>query len=315
VLDQLTPLALETALQVSAELAHRAEHADRIRATAVTRAQHAADAARRRYLAVDPTNRLVADALEADWNNKLRDLADAQDDHERARQAGAAPLTDDQQARIRALAADLPALWHDPATPMRERKRLIRLLVTDVTLLKTDQHITAQVRLSGGAQHTLTIPRPLRAWEAHTTPPSTIALIDELLADHTYDEAAKILNERGLTGGWGKPFTVPSLTALCRARDIPDLRQRLRAGGMLTLEEIADQLGVTTGTIKRWQQQGHITGRRIDGLRAHLYHPDQSRPPDGRRRQRAQAIPAGRDDQPDLAADEITTTNSTGGAV
>ena len=133
-LEQLTPLAIETALAVSTELAQRAADADRIRQMGVQRAEHAADAARRRYLAVDPTNRLVADQLEADWNNKLRELADAKDEYERATEAGNRPLTDQQQARIRALAADLPALWRNPATPMRERKRLIRLLVTDVTL-------------------------------------------------------------------------------------------------------------------------------------------------------------------------------------
>jgi DNA invertase Pin-like site-specific DNA recombinase len=282
VLDTLTPLAMETALTVSSELATRAADADRIRAAGVERARYAADAARRRYLAVDPANRLVADTLEADWNHKLRELADAQDDHDRARQAGAGSLTAEQQARIRALAADLPALWRKPATPTRERKRLIRLLVTDVTLLKTDEHLTAHVRLSGGQQHTLTVPRPLTAWEQHTTPAATVALIDELLAEHTYDETAKILNDRGLTGGWGKPFTVPSLTALCRARNIPGLRERLRDAGMLTLAEIAAEFGVTPATIKRWQRRAAITGRRIDGRRTHLYHPGQTRPPDRR---------------------------------
>jgi excisionase family DNA binding protein len=318
VLEQLTPFAIETALAVSTELAQRAADADRIRRMGVQRAEHAADAARCRYLAVDPTNRLVADQLEADWNTKLRELADAKDEYERATEAGNRPLTDDQQARIRALATDLPALWRNPATPMRERKRLIRLLVTDVTLIRSDEQITAHIRLSGGQQHTLTVPRPLRAWEAHTTPPATIALIDELLDDHTYDETVAILNERGLTGGWGKPFTAVSLTQLCRNRGIPSHHDRLRAAGMLTLEEIAAQLGVTTGTIKRWQHQGHITGRRIDGRRAHLYHPGQTRPPDRRRheqRANAEAVPGACHDQPSPAAQAITTTTSPGGAV
>ena len=74
-LATLTPLALEVALTVTGELAAHAEHADALRAAHVTRAQHAADQARRRYLAVDPGNRLVADALEADWNARLRELA------------------------------------------------------------------------------------------------------------------------------------------------------------------------------------------------------------------------------------------------
>jgi hypothetical protein len=315
VLEQLTPLAIEAALAVSAELAQRAADADRIRQTAVERAQYAADAARRRYLAVDPTNRLVADALEADWNDKLRELQDAHDDYERAQRAGASPLSAAQEERIRALAADLPALWHDPATPMRERKRLIRLLVSDVTLIRMDEHIVAHVRLSGGAQHTLRVPRPLRAWEAHTTPEATVALIEELIAEHPYDEAVRILNERGLTGGWGKPFTVATLSALCKARKIPDLRQRLRAAGMLTLAEIAAELGVTTATIKRWQRQGLITSRRIDARRAQLYHPGQARPAARRHAASSESRTGTRDRHTNPPAAAICPTISTGGAV
>jgi DNA invertase Pin-like site-specific DNA recombinase len=318
VLKQLTPLAIETALAVSTELAQRAAGTDRIRQMGVQRAEHAADAARRRYLAVDPTNRLVADQLEADWNNKLRELADAKDEYQRATETGSRPLTDEQTQRIRALASDLPALWANPATPMRERKRLIRLLVTDITLIRTGEQITAHVRLSGGQQHTLTVPRPLRAWEAHTTPPSTIALINQLLHEHTYDQTVEILNTRGLTGGWGHPFTVASLTQLCRNRGIASHHERLRAAGMLTLDEIAAQFGVSAQTIKVWQRRGHITGRRIDGRRAHLYHPGQNRPSDGRRRHEpatSSTIATSRHHRPGPLADDITTTTSPGGAV
>jgi len=287
VLQSLTPLALETALAVSAELTQRAAEADRIRATSVERARYAADAARRRYLAVDPSNRLVADTLEADWNHKLRELADTQDDYERASQQDAATLNDQQQQRIRALSADLPALWHDPATPMRERKRLIRLLVTDVTLIRGSEQITAHVRLPGGQQHTLTVPRPLTAYEQHTTPAATLALIDELMAEHTFDEAVAVLRERSILSGWGKPFTVASLTALCRARNIASLRDRLQAAGMLTLAEAARDLGAAPATVKKWQRLGLITGRRIDGRREYLYHPGQNCPGDSPRREAA----------------------------
>ena len=304
-------------LQVSAELAGRAAEADRVRAATVERARYAAEAARRRYLAVDPANRLVASTLEADWNHKLRELADAQDDYDRAARAGAAPLDEAQRARVRALAADLPALWSDPATPMRERKRLIRLLVTDVTLLYADEHITAHVRLPGGACHSLTLPRPLRAWEAHTTPPATLTMIDELLAEHTFGEAVRILNDRGARGGWGKPFTVPSLTALCKARGIAGPRQRLQDAGMITLGEMAARLGVTTQTIKKWQRRGLITGRPIDGRGECLYDPGQGRPSVrncSRSTLTTETVTPVRDDG-DQAAGAIGATSSTGGAV
>jgi DNA invertase Pin-like site-specific DNA recombinase len=148
-LDTVTPLALEVALTVQAELETRADEADALRKTHVERARHRAETARRRYLAVDPDNRLVADTLEADWNDALRQLRDAQDDYEHASAAARAAFTEEHKNRIRALAADFPALWSDPSTPQRERKRMARLLIEDVTINKTD-HIDLHVRFKGG---------------------------------------------------------------------------------------------------------------------------------------------------------------------
>ena len=178
-LDTLTPLALEAALTVSDELIRNAEHADSLRAAHVQRAQHAADQARRRYLAVDPGNRLVADTLEADWNAALRELAAAHDDYTAAKTA-AVTLDASQRARIHALAADFPALWNNPATPARERKRLIRLLLTDVTLTRGQHAITAAIRFPGGQHHVLHLPVPRNAWQLRKTPNHVIELIDQL---------------------------------------------------------------------------------------------------------------------------------------
>ena len=281
--DTLTPLALQTAVAVTAELAADARKADTVRAAHVQRAQHAADTAGRRYLAVDPANRLVAGNLEADWNTRLRELAQARDDYARARDDDAA-LDHEQQARVLALAADFPVLWNDPATPMRERKRLLRLLVTDVTLTRGDDGATCcQVRFTGGQHHTLTLPRPLTATEQHTTSPATVELIDQLLDDHPFGEIATILNGRGITGGWGRAFTVQNLSALCHARSLSTHASRLRASGMLTTGEIAADLKVTPQTIGRWHRRGLITGRRIDGRGECLFHPGQHRPEPARR--------------------------------
>ena len=277
-LERLTPMAIDVALNVSDEIAAQAAEADRIRASHVQRARHQAEQARRRYLAVDPTNRLVADALEADWNNRLRDLADAQDDYDKAASQAEQELDQTRRDRIRALATDLPALWHNPATPMRERKRLIRLLVTDVTLLRTDDDISVSVRFPAGQHNSMRLPRPQNAWQLHTTSDTTIAAIDELLNTHPFDETVTILNQRGLTGGWGKPFTVASLATLCRNRNIPNHADRLRAAGMVSIDELAAELGVTTATAKSWHRLGLITGHRIDGRREHLYKPHQPRP-------------------------------------
>jgi hypothetical protein len=131
-LDAVTPVALDVALSVQSELEARAGEADALRASHVERARHRADAARRRYLAVDPDNRLVADSLEADWNDALRQLSEAEEDYQRAATASQTSFSEDHTARVRALATDFPKLWSDPATPARERKRIARLLIEDV---------------------------------------------------------------------------------------------------------------------------------------------------------------------------------------
>ena len=277
ILRALTPLALQTAVTVSDELVQQAGQADAIRAAHVQRAQHAADQARRRYLAVDPGNRLVADALEADWNARLRELAAAQDDYATAKTA-TAMLDEQQRARIRALAADFPALWNNPATPMRERKRLIRLLITDVTLTRGQDTITAAVRLPGGQHHTLHLPIPLNAWQERKTPATTITLIDQLLGTHTYSQVASALSQQGLASGDGKPWDADRVRAHCRTRQIPSLWQRLRNAGMLTLDETAQQLGAHPQSIKRWYRLSLITGHLADDRGTCLYHPGQARP-------------------------------------
>jgi len=108
---------------------------------------------------VDPDNRLVADTLEAEWNAKLRELHDAQETCERQCQADRLQLNTHQREQIMALANDFPRLWKDPQVPQRERKRIMRLLLEDVTLIKSKQ-ITVHIRFKGGQTKTITLPLP-----------------------------------------------------------------------------------------------------------------------------------------------------------
>ena len=136
VIDAVSPMALEVTLGIQQELQTRLDEADALRRTQIERAQYEVDLARQRFMRVDPNNRLVADSLEAEWNEKLRLLDDA---HEYARtqhDADRLTLDEDQRTRILALAQDVPRLWRDPATPARERKRLLRLILEDVTLIQ-----------------------------------------------------------------------------------------------------------------------------------------------------------------------------------
>ena len=68
-LELMQPMTLEVALAVQQEVEARVTETDALRRKHVERAQYEAELARRRYMKVDPDNRLVADSLEAEWNN------------------------------------------------------------------------------------------------------------------------------------------------------------------------------------------------------------------------------------------------------
>ena len=111
-LVKMQPAVLEVALQVQQELKARLDEADRIRYQHVEQARYAMDAARQRYLAIDPHNRLVAEELEAHWNDMIAAYRSAQGTYEQQRASDRLLLSDQQQQSIRALCNDFPAVWN-----------------------------------------------------------------------------------------------------------------------------------------------------------------------------------------------------------
>lgn len=269
-LEMMTPVTLEVALAVQHELQQRLDDADRMRQQQVERARYEADLAQRRYLQVDPNNRLVADALEADWNDKLRTLTQAQENCEKQKQADRTLLDDESRQQILALAADFPRLWRDSRTSDRERKRIVRLLVEDVTLSKGDS-ITARVRFKGGATQTRIVPAPQPAWRIWITSKEVIAEIDRLLDQHTEGEIAAILNEGKLRSGRGCRFTRRLVARLRRDYHLKTRFDRLRETGMLTIAEIAEQIGICISTAHDWRRSGLIKPHAFNDKHEYLY--------------------------------------------
>ena len=177
------------------------------------------------------------------------------------------------------LVTDLPAIWNDPATPARERKRIARLLLTDVTITRTRDTITAHIRLPAGQHHTLTMPVPPTAAQLRKTPAEAVAAVDELLDHHTHAEIAGILNTRGLTTGEGRPFHRLIVRNIRDEYQLRSREQRLRDQGLLTLHETAAILGVFTGTVKIWYHAGIVSGQRYNDKGQILYHPPGPNPP------------------------------------
>lgn len=241
-------------------------------------ARYESELARRRFLRVDPDNRLVAASLEAEWNVKLRALAEAEQHYERQRQADQFKISAAQREQVLALATDFPRLWNDPSTANRERKRMVRLLVDDITIRKGEQ-IRLDVRFRGGASKTLMLPRPLRFCDSHKQNPAMVAEMDRLLEDNNYADTARILNEKGFKTGDGLPVTPITVDYVRKAYSLKTRFERLRERGLLTLSEMARACGVTTNTIGHWRQKGLVRAHAVNGGKQFLFENPGLNPP------------------------------------
>jgi DNA invertase Pin-like site-specific DNA recombinase len=271
-LEKLTPVTLDVALAVQQELEARQEEGDALRRQQVQRAVYEAESARARYMEVDPKNRLVADTLEGDWNEKLTAAQEAEQWYQQQREAERARLDDKAKEAILSLATDFPRLWRDEKTSDKDRKRMMRLLVEDVTLILEAQ-VVAKIRFKGGATQTLCLDRPLRSWEVRQTSPEVIEQIDRLLNECTDVEIAKRLNADGFKSGTGLRFISRLVARIRRHYKLKSRYDRLREAGMLTQKEIASQLGIHPCTVHDWRRHGLVLGHPFNDKNECLYEP------------------------------------------
>ncbi len=230
---------------------------------------------------VDSENRLVADSLEAEWNARLHPfgyrearhaLAEAQQEYERQRCADRLIVDDKERERIGALASNFPAVWANPNTPHRERKRMLALLIEDVTLIK-QRHVTAAVRFRGGATTTLTLPRPLTQQQLRATHVEVRDQIDALLNEYTDAQIVHVINERGLKTGAGDAFTPESIQWLRFSAKLKTLKQRLLEAGMCTSKQMTANFGHSRHVLSRLRLQGKIKARICNDHGEWLYWP------------------------------------------
>lgn len=271
-LDHVAPAAMEVALAVEEEIAGRIAQAQTQQALQIERARYDAELARRRYLHVDPSNRLVADTLEADWNERLRHLDQLQQEQDRRQQTDQQLLSAQECAQIRQLAEDFPRIWNDDRVAPLDRKRMVALLIEDVTLIKAER-VTIKVRYRGGQTDTLVVDKPKPIAQIRKTLPEVVDKIDALLETGNDQQVAEALNALGYQNWRGEAFTVKKVMNLRNAYHLRSRYERLRARGMLTANEVAAQLAVSVTTVHAWGRQGVLQVQLYGNKRRCLYAP------------------------------------------
>jgi DNA invertase Pin-like site-specific DNA recombinase len=269
VFEALRPAAIEATLRAieHANTGHQALL--RSAELELERAQIHAERARRQFDACEPENRLVARTLEREWEQRLVEARRA----ERALAELAArrpdPLTDEEIAWCRQAGADLRQVFHAPTTSDRERKQLLRAILTDVVVTvdrDSEQHAAAlRVVWEGGAvtEHSVALPRTGR--HTRCTDQDTIALVRRLAEHYPDKQIAAILARQGRRTGAGNPFTAHRVAGLRAHHNIPagPVRAVAQDGEVVTVAKAAGELGVSTATVHRWLREGFITGEQI----------------------------------------------------
>ena len=256
-LAAVAPEQVELALKAADTVTDRRSRAARAVELRVERARYDAARAERAFHQCDPDNRLVARTLEARWETKLRELGDAE--AELARHAAQPSLP--ARADIEALARDLPRLWAAPTTTHRDRKRLLRALIADVTLTfqPDSPEIKIGIRWQSGASEELTVLRPVAARSARAR--AVFEIIRELGPTHTNQQLADHLNHTGWLTASGRPFTEDSVRWMRWQHRIPS-PPKLPIGE-LGVHELAQRLNVGDSVIYRWINAGKLNAHRV----------------------------------------------------
>jgi DNA invertase Pin-like site-specific DNA recombinase/predicted site-specific integrase-resolvase len=263
-LTSLEPGQIERALAAADEVTARHTRSHRAGELAVERARFDAERAERAFGAVEPENRLVARTLETRWEARLDALAQAE--AALAAVCETRPVLPDRD-RLRALAADLPGLWHAPDIADRDRKRLLRTLVSDVTLLPEADRTRARigVRWHTGATDVLDIRRPHTSAEVRKTPAAARELIARLSPDHSNGEIAAALAAAGLTTGGGKPYDIAAVKWVRYTYNI--LAPSPFQDGEISVDQAAQTLGITANAVYYWLTHGRLQARKDAGGR------------------------------------------------
>jgi DNA invertase Pin-like site-specific DNA recombinase len=263
-LAALTPAGLQAAVAAAEQLEADHDAALQQWRLEVERARYQATKAERRYLAVDPDNRLVARGLERDWEAKLAALAAAEAELASRERRRPRTLTAAERAAIGALGGDVARVWSAPTTTDRDRKELLRTLLEEV-IVNVDRdaaqaHLT--MRWRGGAISQLDVALPRSHLPKIRTSEDTIALVRRLAAHYPDAQIAGILNRQGRRSARGQRFTASIVQSLRHHWGIACYQPPAESpqGELVTITKAAELLGVVPSTVHRWLADGFIAG-------------------------------------------------------
>ena len=263
VLKALHPAELELALAALQELESRDQtilHQWQMR---LERAEYEAALAERRYQQVDPSQRLVASTLERRWNDALLQLEDLKRQAAEFQRREARVATPEQRAKVLALARDLPLLWHAPTTQSKDRKRILRLLIKDITVDKpaNQKQLVVHIRWQGGACSGISVQLPANIADRLRYPAAVVDCVRDLAHGLLDTEIAAEFNREGRISATGKAYTAKMIRWIRKCHKIPPAV--LRKTEELTVQQVAKHFGTSDNVVYYWIEHRLIQAHRL----------------------------------------------------
>lgn len=266
-LAALNPAALKAVVVAAEQL--EADHDGALAQwrLALERARYEAERAERRYRAVEPENRLVARGLESAWEERLRELAEAEAELARREQQRPRSLSAPERQRLEALGGDLSRVWSAPTTTDRDRKELLHTLLEEA-IVRVDRpaaRADLTLRWCGGPLTELTVALPRSHPPPIRTDEDTVELLRRLAVHYTDAVIAGILNRQDRKTARGERFTASHVGNLRRHRKIPCFKAPAESpdGPIVTIREAAKILDMAPSTLHRWLNDGFIPGEQV----------------------------------------------------
>ncbi len=253
---------LEIALKILRNISSSARMADRQWLLSIERAQYEADRAERQFMLADPENRLVVRTLESNWNQKLKALEEVRQDYAAYCSKKAWTPSAKEEEDILNLAQRIPEIWNAPTSTPKEKKRIIRILIEDVTVLaeKRCSDFTIGIRFRSGKCEEIHLKKPLPAADRRRHTDDTVSLVRELAASMDDHEIAGFLNHRHMTTPEGKAFTYAGIRWIRYKHGISGPYQRDRQG--ISVSEAAKLLGISASRVYYGISSGKIPARK-----------------------------------------------------
>jgi len=286
ILEIIKPDQIKVALKALEELEKRNSAIDNQWRMKIERAEYETQLAQRRYEEVDPSNRLVAATLESRWNDALLKVHQIKDEFFEYKEKKVFNTSGIHRDKIFALAKNLPRLWKSPTTNEKDRKRILRLFIKDITVEKVTElrKVILHVRWQGGACEDIKVDLPPKLCDKLRYPQEMIEKIRDLATTLIDNQIIEKLNKEGILSAKGKPFTKNMVEWIRYKHSIPS--PELKRPEEFTVKQVAEKFGVTRHVVYYWIEHrifnGHV--RQIKKNRPHWITLDAEKEEELRRR-------------------------------